>query len=201
MSQISTGPRGNPMIAVYATEAEAEAAQARVFLNGQHIEGDRQPVIRDRVLRGEISITDVPRDAKNITRRWADPRQTDFGEWYIVVPDDETRLRARDDRTGELGDTAPDWQGANTLEPAMLDDIVEHGGKTWRSTVDYNVWEPGVSGWREVVAEGYPVWVQPTGAHDAYPLGTKVTHNGQNWENTSSEANVWEPGVFGWVRI
>lgn len=44
-------------------------------------------------------------------------------------------------------------------------------------------------------------WVQPTGGHDAYPLGAKVTHNGQDWENTGSASNVWEPGVFGWVTI
>lgn len=44
-----------------------------------------------------------------------------------------------------------------------------------------------------------PAWVQPFGAHDAYRLGAKVTHGGQTWENTGSDANVWEPGVFGWV--
>ena len=31
----------------------------------------------------------------------------------------------------------------------MKDDIVEHTGKTWISTVDDNVWEPGVYGWIE----------------------------------------------------
>lgn len=44
-------------------------------------------------------------------------------------------------------------------------------------------------------------WVQPTGAQDAYPLGALVTHKGQTWENTGSPANVWEPGVFGWVVV
>lgn len=42
-----------------------------------------------------------------------------------------------------------------------------------------------------------PAWVQPQGAHDAYAIGAIVTHNGQNWRNTSA-ANVFEPGVFGW---
>lgn len=36
---------------------------------------------------------------------------------------------------------------------------VTHGGKTWESLTPTNVWEPGVSGWREQVAEGYPAWV------------------------------------------
>jgi hypothetical protein len=47
---------------------------------------------------------------------------------------------------------------------------------------------------------GYPAWVQPLGAFDAYPLGAEVSHNGQNWRSTVA-ANVWAPGVFGWVVI
>jgi hypothetical protein len=43
-------------------------------------------------------------------------------------------------------------------------------------------------------------WVQPQGAHDAYALGSKVTHNGFTWQSTIA-ANVWAPGVFGWVQI
>lgn len=45
-----------------------------------------------------------------------------------------------------------------------------------------------------------PAWVQPTGAHDAYALGAKVTYNGQVWQSTAA-ANVWQPGVFGWVVV
>ena len=41
-------------------------------------------------------------------------------------------------------------------------------------------------------------WVQPTGAHDAYALGERVAFKGQTWESTNA-ANVWQPGVFGWV--
>lgn len=46
----------------------------------------------------------------------------------------------------------------------------------------------------------WPEWVQPTGAQDAYLLGAQVSHNGFHWINTGSNANVWEPGVFGWVK-
>jgi hypothetical protein len=42
------------------------------------------------------------------------------------------------------------------------------------------------------------VWRQPSGAHDAYPLGSRVTHLGEVWVSTTP-ANVWEPGVYGWV--
>ena len=75
---------------------------------------------------------------------------------------------------------------------------VKHAGKTWLSLIPANVWAPGVTGWREVVAEGPAAWVQPLGAHDAYPLGAKVTHKGKTWTSTAA-ANVWRPGVYGWA--
>lgn len=86
--------------------------------------------------------------------------------------------------------------GAHNAYP--LGATVTHNGKTWANLTPANVWQPGVSGWREVVAEGPAAWVQPLGAHDAYPLGATVTHAGRTWTSTTA-ANVWQPGVFGWV--
>lgn len=40
-------------------------------------------------------------------------------------------------------------------------------------------------------------WIQPTGAHDAYPAGIVVTHAGKSWVSLAP-ANVWEPGASGW---
>lgn len=77
--------------------------------------------------------------------------------------------------------------------------IVSHNGKQWESTVAGNVWEPGVSGWREHTSDEWPEWVQPTGAHDSYALGAKVSHNDARWVSNIS-ANVWEPGVSGWTE-
>lgn len=37
-------------------------------------------------------------------------------------------------------------------------------------------------------------WVQPRGAHDAYPRGAVVAHEGRVWENVTP-ANVWTPGT------
>lgn len=70
---------------------------------------------------------------------------------------------------------------------------VSHNGEIWYSIIPANVWEPGVSGWRIVPAEGeVPMWVQPTGAHDAYKMGDIVFHNGKIWRSLHP-ANVWEP--------
>ena len=100
---------------------------------------------------------------------------------------------------------APVWvqpvAAADGTWPYNGGEIVFHEGRLWKNvTVGVpNVWEPGVSGWHDAPETGLPQWVQPTGAHDAYPLNAEVTHNGSNWRNTGSNANVWEPGVFGWV--
>lgn len=48
--------------------------------------------------------------------------------------------------------------------------------------------------------EEYPEWSQPLGAHDAYPLGAKVSHNGKKW-TSDVDNNVWEPGVYGWSEV
>ena len=50
---------------------------------------------------------------------------------------------------------------------------------------------------KTVSLDEYPEWVQPTGAHDAYNIGDKVTYNGQHYVCTSN-ANVYAPDVYGW---
>lgn len=45
----------------------------------------------------------------------------------------------------------------------------------------------------------WPEWRQPTGGHDAYPQGAKVSHNNKHW-TSSVDNNVWEPGVYGWTE-
>lgn len=45
----------------------------------------------------------------------------------------------------------PEWVQPDSTNPYMKGDKVKHNGSTWVSTIDYNVYEPGVAGW-EVVA-------------------------------------------------
>lgn len=45
-------------------------------------------------------------------------------------------------------------------------------------------------------------WVQPTGSHDAYGIGDRVTFEGAVWESTI-DGNVWSPTGYpaGWTQI
>ena len=52
--------------------------------------------------------------------------------------------------------------------------------------------------WVVVSIDEYPEWVQPTGAHDAYNTGDKVSYNGKRYVCTI-DANSYAPDVYGWV--
>ena len=47
---------------------------------------------------------------------------------------------------------------------------------------------------------GYPVWSQPTGAHDAYNKGDIVNYNGALYESTM-DGNIYSPDAYpaGWA--
>ena len=65
-------------------------------------------------------------------------------------------------------------------------------------------WTPdtAVSLWVKIAnpSQEYPEWVQPTGAHDAYNKGDKVSHNDKHWIS-DIDANVYEPSVYGWTEV
>lgn len=104
-------------------------------------------------------------------------------------------------KQSELGEPGDPWvKPTHALNSYPYGWLVTHEGKTWLSTTPGNVHEPGVSGWREQVPEGQPppAWDKPSGAHDAYMIGERVTHNGQVWFCTI-DGNGHEPGVSGWA--
>jgi chitodextrinase len=47
-----------------------------------------------------------------------------------------------------------------------------------------------------------PAWVQPTGAHDAYAAGARVSYNGKTYKS-AVDANVYAPGVVAgqWLEL
>lgn len=53
--------------------------------------------------------------------------------------------------------------------------------------------------WSVVSLDEWPEWVQPLGSEDAYHQGDKVSHNDIHWISTT-DGNVWEPGIYGWEQ-
>ena len=127
-----------------------------------------------------------------------------FAKAARLTADDETALSALD--------LYPRWED-NIGLAVTSDDIAkglnryQHNGELYKvvqPTVFQTQYEPGAEGTSSIFVkislEEWPEWVQPTGAHDAYAKGDKVTHNSKKW-TSDVDANVWEPGVYGWTEV
>lgn len=112
-------------------------------------------------------------------------------EQLAVTLDDETAL------TGV--ELFPVWAIGKAY---TVSDRTQYNGTLYRCVQAHTSqadWTPDATPalWVVVTVEEWPEWVQPTGAQNAYTKDSKVTHNGKKWIS-SYDANVWEPGVYGW---
>ena len=79
---------------------------------------------------------------------------------------------------------------------------VQHGGTLYKCLQAHTSqadWTPDATPalWVVVSIDEFPEWVQPTGAHDAYNTGDKVSYNGKHYVCTI-DANTYAPDVYGW---
>lgn len=108
-----------------------------------------------------------------------------------------------DDTTALTGiELFPAWA---TDTAYTVGDRVQYNGvlyKCVQAHTSQDDWMPDATPalWVIVSVEEWPEWIQPTGAHDAYDKDAKVSHNGKHWKSTM-DANVYEPGVYGWEEI
>lgn len=74
--------------------------------------------------------------------------------------------------------------------------------KCVQSHTSQDDWTPNITPalWVVVSIEEWPEWVQPTGAHDAYNEGDKVSHLERHWISII-DANVYEPSIYGWNEV
>lgn len=95
----------------------------------------------------------------------------------------------------------PDWEDGKAY---AVSDRVKYNGLLYRCVQAHTSqadWTPDVvpALWVRTSTEEWPEWIQPTGAHDAYNKGDKVSHNEKHWIS-DIDANVYEPGVYGWTE-
>ena len=96
----------------------------------------------------------------------------------------------------------PAW---TTGKAYAVGDRVQYDGTLYKCAQAHTSqadWTPDATQalWVVVSIEEFPEWVQPTGAHDEYNIGDKVSYNGQRYICTT-DANVYAPGVYGWDLI
>lgn len=130
----------------------------------------------------------------------------------MITKEHARRLRELMEQTAtELTDTEaldgielfPKWKTDETyligervrFEDTLYKCLLNHTSQeTWTPPVSPSLWvrvdDPG---------EEWPEWRQPTGSTDAYPKGAKVSHNEKHWIS-EIDANVYEPGVYGWIE-
>lgn len=95
----------------------------------------------------------------------------------------------------------PDWEDGKAY---AVGDRVKYNELLYRCVQAHTSqadWTPDVvpALWVRTSTEEWPEWIQPTGAHDAYNQGDKVSHNEKHWIS-DIDANVYEPGVYGWTE-
>ena len=104
---------------------------------------------------------------------------------------------------GEHKELFTDWKADSAYTVGQYRKYTEKLYRCIQAHTSQAGWEPDTAAslWAVAAdpAEQWPDWSQPVGAHDAYAMGDKVSHNGKHWTSTA-DANVWEPGVYGWTE-
>ena len=120
------------------------------------------------------------------------------------------KLRAAMDIAGAKLDDATALD-AMALYPAWKTDTayaigqrVRYGDKLYKCVQAHTSqgdWMPSATPalWVRVSIEEWPEWVQPTGAHDAYAKGDKVTYKGKRYISLI-DGNTYSPDAYpaGW---
>ena len=139
----------------------------------------------------------------------------------IYPPDQYTAGWKRIGEPDESG-IYPYSQPLGATDAYQVGDKVSYNGHIYECILANNVWAPDAypPGWKlldeEVVEpepepgtdpeepseDEYPAFVQPTGAHDAYKKGDRVSYNGKNYESLIN-GNAYAPDVYpaGWKEI
>ena len=117
-----------------------------------------------------------------------------------------------EDKAMEIASVYPAWE---TTRAYAVGDIVSYGTNSVGDPQLYKVVQAHTSqaDWAPDAAPalydafglddaGYPLWAQPSGAHDAYNVGDIVNYNGTLYESIIS-GNVWSPDVYpaGWQLV
>ena len=116
-----------------------------------------------------------------------------------------------DEQAMEVATVYPVWVAGRAY---AVGDIISHGVNSTGDPQLYKVvqahtsaaeWQPGGHGTESLYTPfgldeaGYPLWSQPTGAHDAYNTGDIVSYDGTLYRSLI-DGNTWSPDAYpdGW---
>ena len=171
----------------------------------------------------EVNSDDIPEKENRYGQRAVRYIDPDTGDMWVeyedrpLTPEEKTQQyisklaqistsglvkeeKLTEDELIDLAEMYPRWKLDTEYKAGQ---IISYHNKLYEVLQDHTSqedWSPDVaeSLFTNVMPEGViPEWEQPSGSHDAYNEGDKVTHNGEVWISMI-DANTWEPGVEGW---
>ena len=112
-----------------------------------------------------------------------------------------------DEQALEVKDIYPEYQMDHAYKQG---DFFTHEGELYKvnqAHTSASQWEPGSVGTESLYThltlneDGYPIWKQPTGAHDAYNKGDIVEYNGELYKSLI-DGNAYSPDTYpaGWEK-
>lgn len=94
-----------------------------------------------------------------------------------------------------------EWKPGITVEAGERRYFAKELYKCVQGHTTQSDWTPDTTPalWTKVSVDEWPEWVQPTGSHDAYNTGDKVTFEGHHYVSLIN-GNVWSPTAYpaGW---
>ena len=124
------------------------------------------------------------------------------GNWYLVDAASGALLDTNDTvkKPGAKVTKGLDWQPGAAY---AANEVVQYNGALYQVLAPGHTsqadWPPEVAAslFKRYSAPGeVSEFRQPLGAHDAYPLGARVTHDKKTWISLVAN-NVWQPGAVG----
>ena len=118
-----------------------------------------------------------------------------------------TAMSFTDDQALEVKDIYPEYQVDHAYKQG---EFFTHEGELYKvnqAHTSASQWEPGSVGTESLYThltlneDGYPIWKQPTGAHDAYNKGDIVEYNGELYKSLI-DGNAYSPDTYpaGWEK-
>ena len=112
-----------------------------------------------------------------------------------------------DEQALEVKDIYPEYQVGHAYKQG---EFFTYEGELYKVNQDHtsaSQWEPGSVGTESLYThltlneDGYPIWKQPTGAHDAYNKGDIVEYNGELYKSLI-DGNTYSPDSYpaGWEK-
>lgn len=144
---------------------------------------------------------------------------SDYTPTAVYAPDqDATHYKP----VGLGTDGKPIWtQPYGATDAYRLGNEAWREGELWVNEYDYNVYPPGVFGWRKKTEGGQPIPEDPPGTEyngngtgawsqwlpwtsglnsDLHQVGDRVTDEGKRWISDIPN-NHYKPGVYGWTEV